>query len=140
MRKREVTSRPDTMARNSAFRTAALALRHPGSRDVRGRCDDDRSGRAARASRCRRPEWKRRSEHRARVELELANGEKRGSAVPIHTEGPRSCTEAESWTKFFRLGSRVMPAAGASEIVASKGARVSFGTRAGRLLRNKRST
>ena len=54
----------------------------------------------------------------ARVDLELANGERHASAVlDPHGMPADPCTETELLDKFFRLASRVMPAAGASEIV-----------------------
>jgi 2-methylcitrate dehydratase PrpD len=75
----------------------------------------------------------------ARVELELANGEKRGSAVlDPHGMPADPCTETELLGKFFRLASRVMPAASASEIVRQvKGAEHLGSVRElGALLRN----
>lgn len=54
----------------------------------------------------------------ARVELELANGERRGSAVlDPHGMPADPCTEPERLDKFSRLASSVKPSAAVAEIV-----------------------
>lgn len=58
------------------------------------------------------------SHYGARVALELANGERRGSAVlDPHGMPADPCTESELLDKFSRLASRVMPRESADEIV-----------------------
>jgi 2-methylcitrate dehydratase PrpD len=54
----------------------------------------------------------------ARVELELANGERRGSSVlDPHGMPADPCTDTEQLEKFARLASRVKPAESVSEII-----------------------
>jgi 2-methylcitrate dehydratase PrpD len=79
----------------------------------------------------------------ARVALELANGERRSSAVlDPHGMPADPCTEAELLEKFSRLASRVMSPASAGEIVRKvKGAeRLGSVRELGALLRNTRNT